>query len=64
MKPVMTLKGVAVYSDKKLTAIIDTRIHFVDGSYADVETKEVINRGEGFISLGLPPSESARVKRA
>ena len=59
MNLVANINGVRVYSDKPVVSIINTRVHFSDGSYADVSTNEVVNRGEGIITLGQPPSESA-----
>lgn len=49
---VATINGVKVFSDKKMTTISNTRISFSDGSYADVATKEVVNKGPGYINLG------------
>ncbi len=58
MKPIATVNGVQVYSDKRMTGIISNRIQFEDGSYVDIKTKEVVNKGKGSISLGSPPDGS------
>lgn len=55
MKPVAVINGVPVYSDKKLSAIINAKVTFADGSYADVKTGEVLNLGKGYISIGNNP---------
>lgn len=62
MKPVATINGVQVFSDKRMTGINNTRITFADGSYADVSTKEVVNKGQGFITLGSPPGGDVDTK--
>lgn len=51
---IATVNGKAVYSDKKLNSIDNTRITFTDGSWCDVSTGEVVNNGKGFISIGTP----------
>ena len=62
MRPIATINKVPVYSDKRMTGINNTRVNFSDGSYADVSTMEVMNKGEGFITLKSPPGESASGK--
>lgn len=55
MKQVANIDGTPVYSDKSVASIRDTVIHFTDGSYADVATGEVVNKGLGSISIGSMP---------
>lgn len=45
-----------------MTGVVNTRVNFADGSYADVSTMEVVSKGEGFITLNSPPGESAAGK--
>lgn len=59
MKPTAVVNGVAVYSDKSMTSIINDRIEFSDGSWCNVRTGEVSNRGPGFINIGKPGGEAA-----
>lgn len=54
--PVATINGVKVYSDKQMSSIVNSRITFSDGSYADVSTGEVVNKGHGYVSIGAPAS--------
>ncbi|QQS21282.1 MAG: hypothetical protein IPL87_02035 [Candidatus Moraniibacteriota bacterium] len=54
--PIATINGIQVYSDKPVSSIVNTRITFSDGSYADVSTSEVVNKGSGYVSIGAPAS--------
>ena len=51
-KPIATINRQAVYSDKRILRIDNTRITFTDGSWCDVETGQVYNNGRGFLSIG------------
>ncbi len=62
MKPIATINGIPVYSNKRMSGINNARIIFSDGSYADVSKMEVVNKGEGFITLKSPPGEDAMGK--
>jgi hypothetical protein len=53
------INDVWVYSDKTMTDIEGTRVNFTDGSWCDVETKEVVNKGGGYINIGNPPKENS-----
>lgn len=55
-KVVANVNGVDVYSDKQVSAIVNTRISFSDGSWCDVVTGEIENSGPGYISIGTMPS--------
>lgn len=52
MALVATINGVQVHSDKRVTNIINTRVEFTDGSWCDVATGQVVNRGRGEINIG------------
>lgn len=54
MALIATINGIKVYSDKQRTNIIGSRVEFTDGSWCDVNTRKVVNRGPGEISLGTP----------
>lgn len=51
---IASINGVDVYSDKQVTDIVNTRINFSDGSWCDVSTGKVVNKGHGYISIGEP----------
>lgn len=53
-QPVATINGKGVYSDKQITDIVNTKVTFNDGSWCDVATGEVVNKGAGYISIGVP----------
>lgn len=53
-RPVATINGKDVYSDKGMTSIMNTKITFDDGSWCDVATSEVVNKGAGYINMGAP----------
>jgi len=55
LEPVATINGRPVYSDKRVSAVINTKVVFDDGSYADVQTGDVVNLGKGYITIGKPP---------
>jgi hypothetical protein len=59
MALVATINGVQVHSDKQVTSIINTRVEFTDGSWCDVATGQVVNRGRGEINLGNAVSGSS-----
>jgi hypothetical protein len=52
MRRVAVINGKPVYSDKQVADIVNTRINFTDGSWCDVGTGEVVNRGPGSIVVG------------
>jgi len=58
----IVVNGVQVYSDKQVSSIVGTRVSFSDGSYADVATGEVVNRGAGYINLGSKPEATGENK--
>lgn len=47
------VNGKKVFSDKSIRSIVGTRVNFIDGSWCDVETGEVVNNGPGSISIGV-----------
>jgi hypothetical protein len=61
-RPIANVNGKAVYSDKNMTSIVNTRITFSDGSWCDVSTGEVVNKGSGYISIGAPANEGNNEK--
>ena len=58
MRTVITVNGQAVYSDKQVSSIKNTRVNFADGSWCDVATGEVVNRGAGYVNIGTPGTGS------
>jgi len=54
-RPVATVNGVPVYSDKGIASIVNCKITFNDGSWCNVQTGEVVNNGPGYIKLGSSP---------
>jgi hypothetical protein len=63
-KPIATINGKPVYSDKNMTGVVNTRVTFSDGSWCDVATGEVENNGPGYINIGAPPSGKAGKKES
>lgn len=61
--PIANINGVNVYSDKRVASIVNTRVTFSDGSYADVSTGEVVNKGPGYINIGSLPGVSEKSER-
>lgn len=59
MALIATVNGVRVYSDKHAVNFRGSRIEFTDGSWCDVDTKKIVNRGPGEISFDEPSSGSA-----
>lgn len=53
-RPVATINGKDVYSDKRMTGVVNTKVTFADGSWCDVATGEVVNKGAGYINIGTP----------
>lgn len=51
MALIATVNGKQVYSDKEMTAVINTRVTFTDGSWCDVSTGKVHNVGPGYINI-------------
>lgn len=60
MNLVTQINGVPIYSDKGISSIVNTRVTFTDGSWCDVATGDVVNRGPGSISLGTPGASSSQ----
>lgn len=56
-RPIATINGREIFSDKTVRTITNTRIDFSDGSWCDGRTGEVVNKGAGYITLGTPPSD-------
>ncbi len=61
-KPVATINGKNVYSDKRMTGIMNTKVTFDDGSWCDVATGEVVSKGAGYINMGAPTSAGVSEK--
>ncbi len=51
---VAKINGREVYSDKEVDSIDKTRVKFKDGSWCDVDTGQIVNKGPGYISIGSP----------
>lgn len=49
---VATINSKKVYSDKTVDSIVNTRVNFADGSWCDVATGQIVNKGPGFINIG------------
>ncbi len=58
MALIATINGKPVYSDKRMTAVVNDRVTFTDGSWCDVRTGEVHNVGFGYINIGGADSAS------
>lgn len=48
---VATINGRRVYSDKKMSSIVNSRVEFADGSWCDVGSGRIVNNGPGYISF-------------
>jgi hypothetical protein len=57
-----TINGKLVYSDKTVSSINNTKITFTDGSWCDVGTGYVENKGPGYIRLGTPETGTEEKK--
>jgi len=53
-QPVAVINGIAVYTNKQVSHIVNTRIFFHDGSWCDVKSGDVSNKGPGYIRMGSP----------
>lgn len=53
-RPVATINGKDVYSDKRMTGVVNTKVTFDDGSWCDVASGAVVNKGAGYINIGAP----------
>lgn len=53
------VNGKEVHSDKSVSSIIGTRVEFADGSWCDVNTGQVVNKGAGYINIGAPSADSS-----
>lgn len=51
MRPIATINGVDVYSDKQTFSVNNSLLTFADGSWCDVTTGEIVKKGAGFISI-------------
>ncbi len=64
MKLIVEVGGIKVYSDKNLSSITGNVVSFSDGSWCDVSSKQIVNKGAGSISLDVPPKgESSENKK-
>ncbi len=61
-KLVATVNNKKVYSDKSLSGIVNGRLNFSDGSWCDVSTGQVVNKGAGYISIGAPQQSDSSDK--
>ncbi len=62
MSQPIEINGKKVYSDKQMVNVTNTRITYSDGSWCDVATGEVVNKGAGYINIGSPSSEGSSQK--
>lgn len=63
MRRIAEINGRAVYSDKPVESIVNTRVTFSDGSWCDTATGQIVNNGPGSISLDSPGGTSEKVTR-
>ncbi len=59
-QPVATVNGRKVYSDKRVSSVQNTKITFSDGSWCDVATGQVVNKGAGYINIDTPQAGSTK----
>jgi hypothetical protein len=64
MQRIAAVNGKEVFSDKKFEKIVNTRITFTDGSWCDIATGDVVNRGPGFIEIHTSPEAGESTTRA
>ncbi len=60
-QPIANINGKMVYSDKEVASIFNTRVNFTDGSWCDVSTGQVVNVGQGYISIGSPEESESEI---
>ncbi len=53
------VNGKQIHSDKSVRSIVGTRVEFDDGSWCDVSTGQVVNKGTGYITIGAHPGDAA-----
>ncbi len=58
---VATVNGQSVISDKVLVSIVGSVVTFIDGSWCNVDTGEVVNNGYGVISIGKPAGQTGKI---
>lgn len=61
-RPVATINGQDVYSDKQMIGIVNSKVTFSDGSWCDVATGEVVNKGAGYVNIGTPADSGSSEK--
>ena len=49
---IANINGIEVHSDKTMKSIVNSKITFTDESWCDVSTKQIVNKGQGYISIG------------
>ncbi|MEI6118526.1 MAG: DUF2807 domain-containing protein [bacterium] len=54
MQEITNINGIPVYSDKEVRSIINTKVTFSDGSWCDVTTGKIVNKGGGYIHINNP----------
>ncbi len=62
MSQPIEINGKKVYSDKQMVNVTNTRITYADGSWCDVGTGEVVNKGAGYINIGSPSAAGSSKK--
>lgn len=62
MRLVTNVNGKDIYSTKEISSVQGTRITFQDGSWCDVKTGEVENKGTGYIKIGSSPEAKDEVE--
>jgi hypothetical protein len=60
MALIATINGKPVYSNKRMTAVINGRVTFTDGSWCDVATGVIHNNGAGYINIGADTGSDAK----
>lgn len=61
-RPIATINGKPIYSNKRVASIVNNRVTFTDGSWCDVRTGAVVNNGPGYINIGAPPAGDTQDK--
>jgi len=59
---IATVNGVKVFSDKRFVSVVDNVVRFADGSFCDVRTNQIVNKGPGSINLGVSGEDESPVE--
>jgi hypothetical protein len=56
----ITVNGIQVFHNKTVSDISGDVVTFSDGSWCDVNSGTIINKGQGCLSIGIPPELTAK----